>query len=179
MRNEAMNSISPEDRFWSRVAIIPFHPCWEWIGGKAKNGYGVFYSGERPGMSVKAHRFSWRLNFGSLPNELDVCHKCDNPGCVRPDHLFLGTHSDNMHDMASKGRTRLKCRDACKHGHPFSPENTSHGIRGAYRIRWCKTCARLRSNARYHDRRAKGLPRDGEKKVRKRQKRTLIQRSIK
>lgn len=94
------NKITPsEKRFWSKVKKGP--GCWEWQGGKYYNGYGQFY--ERPNKTT-AHRFSYKLFFGSVPEELKVCHWCDNRSCVRPSHLFLGTQKDNMQDMISKGR---------------------------------------------------------------------------
>lgn len=69
-----------------------------------RRGYGSFTLDGSLGESVAAHRFSWELHFGEVPDGMYVLHKCDNPPCVRPDHLFLGTQSDNMYDMWDKGR---------------------------------------------------------------------------
>ncbi len=87
--------------FWDKVAIIPFHECWEWTAFKNKDGYGYFKFQKK---TERAHRISWKLINGFIPKGLLVCHKCDNPGCVNPDHLFLGTNKDNKLDCVSKGR---------------------------------------------------------------------------
>lgn len=108
---------STEQRFWEKVdkngPTMPHmdSPCWVWIGRYFTNNksfpYGAF---DLPGFprnkSVYAHRFSWELaNNQPIPKGLFICHKCDNPKCINPGHLFLGTHTDNMRDMANKGRT--------------------------------------------------------------------------
>jgi hypothetical protein len=93
--------IEPEDRFWLSVKKTP-DGCWEWLGALS-NGYGELkYSGMRS--PVLAHRFSWELVNGPVPGDLCVLHLCDNPRCVRPDHLFLGDRTDNHNDMVQKGR---------------------------------------------------------------------------
>jgi len=90
------------ERFWKYVNKTA--DCWLWTGAKTYGGYGVINSGGRDGKIIRAHRLSWELHNGPFPAELDVCHKCDNPSCVRPDHLFLGTAKDNVADMIHKGR---------------------------------------------------------------------------
>lgn len=75
--------------------------CWEWNAGKGGHGYGVFVI---IGKNQYAHRVAYQLYVGEIPASLYVCHHCDNPGCVNPAHLFLGTHNDNMRDCKNKGR---------------------------------------------------------------------------
>lgn len=91
-------------RFWAKVDKT--ETCWLWTGAKVPNGYGAISIGHAK--PYQAHRFSWEMHFGPIPNEMQVCHKCDVRLYVRPDHLFLGTRKDNMQDMAQKGRQNCK-----------------------------------------------------------------------
>jgi predicted DNA-binding protein (UPF0251 family) len=98
-------------RFWSKVT--KGDGCWKWTGAMS-NGYGSFAIQRR---SRGAHRLSWEMKFGRIPDGLYVCHRCDNPPCVRPDHLFLGTAKDNNVDMVKKRRNgpvtrpdRFRCK---------------------------------------------------------------------
>lgn len=89
------------DRFWEKVLVIDDEDsCWEWQASLNSQGYGQLFYNQRP---IGAHRLSYFLTFGKYSSELEVCHRCDNPRCVRPSHLFLGTHKDNMRDCNQKG----------------------------------------------------------------------------
>ena len=90
-------------RFWDKVDKSG--DCWLWTDSIASHGYGQFHIAKsRP--VVRAHRFAWQLEHGSIPDGLCVLHKCDVKACVNPAHLFLGTQADNMHDMRDKARGR-------------------------------------------------------------------------
>lgn len=105
---------NPHDLFWKKVNKTD--GCWEWTAGLTGEGYGKFsLTLPRPvGLTSKqktpqrvyvASRYSWEITNGPIPDGLFVCHKCDNPKCVRPDHLFLGDQKDNRVDAANKKRT--------------------------------------------------------------------------
>jgi hypothetical protein len=124
-----------EERFWRNVDKTG--ECWTWTGGRAIDGYGSFYA---DGAGIAAHRFSYQLHNGPIPAGLVICHRCDNPPCVRPDHLFLGTQLDNVRDMFSKDRnvSGMGRRTHCKNGHPFDEENTLVQPGGWRRCRACR-----------------------------------------
>jgi HNH endonuclease len=90
-----------EERFWGKVNKTQKEDCWEWIGQTIVMGYGQMRFG---GTRKYTHRISWEIHYGEIPKNMFVCHKRDNRLCVNPDHLFLGTHQDNMDDMYLKGR---------------------------------------------------------------------------
>ncbi|MFA6325045.1 MAG: HNH endonuclease [Candidatus Paceibacterota bacterium] len=88
-----------ENRFWTKVDKTK--TCWNWLGSKSSKGYGRF---KIKGKLYSPHRISYELINGPIPKGMFICHKCDNPACVNPGHLFLGTQSDNMKDCFKKGR---------------------------------------------------------------------------
>ena len=100
---------SDKARFWAKVdkdsIAGPTGDCWLWTAARLKSGYGVFNIGPNC-RSFLAHRASWLIANDCIPSDRMVCHKCDVPSCVNPDHLFLGTQFDNMRDCSEKGRTR-------------------------------------------------------------------------
>lgn len=99
--------MSLEERFWLRVTKDA--GCWAWSGKTDKNGYGAIWYKTR---NYRAHRVSWFMHFGVWPpSDRFVCHKCDNPPCTNPEHLFLGTPKDNVHDALSKGRINFRGAD--------------------------------------------------------------------
>jgi len=100
--------MTAEERFWSKISKT--ESCWSWTGTIMKHGYGMLSIG---GKFRLAHRYSWELFNGHIPDGLYALHHCDNPLCVRPDHLFIGTQKDNIMDMMAKGRHRSqKCKSA-------------------------------------------------------------------
>jgi hypothetical protein len=103
------------DRFWSKVNRRSPDECWPWTASRDLYGYGRIWVGGGSETTLKAHRVAWELAAGEpVPTGLWVLHTCDNPGCVNPAHLWLGTHDDNMRDMNDKGRLRGACQSGEK-----------------------------------------------------------------
>ncbi len=106
-KRRSMTPSERAERFWSRVDVRSKDECWNWLGHiLTHSGYGQYHNGTK---KMLAHRMSWELTFGPIPNGpgyhgFCVCHSCDNKPCVNPTHLFLGTQLDNMRDCKAKGR---------------------------------------------------------------------------
>ncbi len=93
------------ERYWSKV--VKTDGCWSWTGQRTDKGYGRLGAGPRAGAAIGAHRISWILNYGPIPEGMCVLHHCDTPPCTRPDHLWLGTTPDNNQDQFEKGRRAI------------------------------------------------------------------------
>lgn len=144
----AMRRKKPAEFFWARVRKES--ECWIWTGRRDPFGYGVVQLGKNL-PRTGAHRLSWEIHVGPLPKDADnkrgtcVLHKCDNPQCVNPGHLFLGDRRLNSHDAQKKGRLSVPskgwCRNKthCKRGHPFDEENT-------YRFGTTRKCRRCHAD---------------------------------
>ena len=134
------NAKSIEERFWTKVDIKHPDECWIWKAGKGSKGendYGYFSKGKE----TFAHRVSYILTYGPIPQGLYVLHNCDTPSCVNPYHLRLGTHIDNVRDMIDRDRYYNSNKTHCKRGHEFTPENTYTNKDGG---RSCVECSKIR-----------------------------------
>lgn len=105
--------ITPRDirRFWSKVKVGKPNQCWNFTGSFDGHGYGQFSIGGRKGVKISAHKFSFILFTGVIPDGKDVCHDCDNPACVNPFHLWEGTRKQNLQDMVQKNRSNFGSRN--------------------------------------------------------------------
>ena len=127
--------------------------CWEWKRSKTKFGYGQFTVNK---IHILAHRMAYAIFYGEVPTSLCVLHRCDNPSCVNPEHLFLGTYLDNNRDMSLKRRSVNARKTHCKRGHELVASNLWEN-RGNTAKRACKQCSSLVKRQWRMERREKGL----------------------
>lgn len=158
--------LDPKANFWSKVDTTG--DCWLWLAGTDRDGYGKFQFTPSPmerQRHVRAHRFAWTLAVGEIPMGMVIAHHCDNPPCVRPDHLWLATPRQNNDDKVDKGRhakvwgtplANLR-KTKCKRGHPLKGTNLWIDPKRGYRR--CRTCANATAR-RYYWRR-KEVMQDG------------------
>lgn len=140
------------DRFWSKVTVAGANSCWEWQACKSTGGYGRFFVA---GLTRYAHRVAYEIVRGPIPDGLHIDHLCSNRSCVNPLHMEPVTKGENTRRgwRTNGGRAKAQRRlTHCKHGHPFTPENTRIGRNG---WRLCIECSRRHSRqagARYRQR---------------------------
>ncbi len=133
-------SEADQKRFWRKAKRGNPDECWNWTASKCIKGYGFFGLGN---VVIRAHRVAFIISTGTSPNPLHVLHRCDNPSCVNPSHLFTGTNTDNVRDSVKKGRHCGQSKTHCIKGHPFNASNTIH-FRGWRR---CRICQQVRAKA--------------------------------
>lgn len=138
-------------RFYKKIETST-SGCMEWTASKYPDGYGMVNVGGTP---RRAHRVSLVMEGFNLLDTDCVCHKCDNPVCVNPQHLFIGSKKDNSQDMLKKDRhySHGKTKTHCKNGHEFTDENTQ--LFNGGKFRYCKECKRVKSLESYYKK--KGL----------------------
>jgi HNH endonuclease len=138
--------MTANERFMEKVDLRTGDECWLWtgsVGTYERGGYGQFWDGKR---CVRAHRYSYEMFVGPIPEGAFVLHYCDVRACVNPQHLHVGDASRNMQERSERNPTWHPNgrKTHCKHGHEFTPENTYHDGKKRY----CRTCVRERDRRR-------------------------------
>lgn len=138
------------ERFWPKVQKGTDDECWIWTGAKDPNGYGRIQAltTDEKWTAQLAHRISYELANGTIDPNSGVCHSCDNPQCVNPAHLFLGSQAINMEDAKQKGRIKNQSnghtqsmKTHCIRGHEYTEANTYRPP--GKNERWCRECQRM------------------------------------
>lgn len=141
---KGFQKLGDSDRFF-RMVNKSAGGCWEWTGSRHRPGYGSFFA---DGKCWRAHRWAYTHFIGPIPSGMFVCHKCDNPPCVNPAHLFLGTNGDNMRDASRKNRLGgpkpRKNKGFCKRGHAVSGLNAMPTKGAGFQCRICMTANRAK-----------------------------------
>ena len=146
----ALNDPTLKDRFLNKINK-DFSGCWLWTASTmGNNNYGAIKVGGKYGLTLEAHRISWFLYNGNIPLNKCVLHHCDTPKCVNPDHLWLGTHQENMTDMVIKGRciSGVAQKLTCKRGHPLNGRQKYSG-KSKYSGNIYRFCLECRSQRKY------------------------------
>lgn len=123
-------------RFWAKVNRSG--ECWLWTAARDRRGYGLYF---HEGKQQRATRVVWAATHGPIPDGMFACHHCDTPACIRLDHLYMGTHAENMADMSARRRTHNQRKTICPQGHSLSGTNLYVSPAGE---RNCRSCARQR-----------------------------------
>lgn len=129
------------DYLFNNSIPIPESGCWVWMGTTTKKGYGKLMINYK---TIRAHRLAYEVFKGPIPENILVCHKCDTPACINPNHLFLGTPNDNIQDIIIKKRWFNSNKTHCKRGHNIMDENNIYRRPNSPLWRFCKQCRKER-----------------------------------